>query len=91
MFIQKVIFLGVGEDSAYCVPGTVVEADNIMRVKTEGSNPLGIDGGRTQSSGYIKSAESNHVSSVWSEGTSFVRPRATRDWSLEGILESEGV
>ena len=61
---KKVFFWGVGEDSAYCVPGTVVEADNIMRVKTERSNPLGIDGGRTQSSGYIKSAESNHVSSV---------------------------
>lgn len=64
MFIQKVFLGEVGEDSAYCVPGTVVEADNIMRVKTDGSNPLGIDGGRTQSSGYIISAESNHVSSM---------------------------
>lgn len=42
----------------------MVEAGNIMRVKTEGSNPLGSDGGRTQSSGHIKSAKSDCVSSV---------------------------
>lgn len=75
------------------MPGTVVDAGDLMRVNREGPTLPGVDGlvgeHRTQET----LNQQNLLMSVLplEGGTQFVGPGKARDWSLEGTLAPEEV